>query len=523
MRAGIRATEGERIAMAKPYDFGRVEMDVDAGRSREVPARPEDETPFRILLLGDFSGREARGVREPLAGRRAIPVDRDNFEAVMARLKVRVGSAQFKELDDFHPDRLFSKLPLFAALRHKREMLRDPSTFAEIKKQFADWAGEPKPEKVAAPPAKAASVTQSIASTGLFDDMLAATESRGVEAKAARGGDPFEQYLRAIVAPHLEAKPDPRQAELIAGLDQGIAEAMRQVLHHSEFQALEAAWRGLFFMIRELETGPDLKVFLFDATPEEILDDLSSGDLAASVLYQLIVEQTVHTPGAPPWSLVGGVYNFGLAQTDLALLEALGTLGRMATAPFLAGARSIFVGCKSIGETPLPRGWKSLEGTGPWQEYTRLRRSPVAPYVGLALPRFLLRLPYGKDFEATEEFAFEEFEDGRAKHEDYAWGNPVFLCAMLIGSAFREWGWEFQPGMIEEVRGLPLHVFKQDGESCLKPPAEALLTMEGANIMIEHGLIPLISMKDSDRVRVGGFRSIASGNKPLAGRWRTSS
>jgi len=99
--------------MSKPYSFSKVDIDVDAGSqpSREVP---EPETPFRILILGDFSGRANRGICEPtLVGRRPIPVDRDNFEEVLERLlpELRLTpqvSLRFRELEDFHPDRISS-------------------------------------------------------------------------------------------------------------------------------------------------------------------------------------------------------------------------------------------------------------------------------------------------------------------------------------------------------------------------------------------------------------------------------
>src|SRR4051812_4171159 len=65
----------------------------------------EDE-PAHYLILGDFGGRAT----DPLA------IDRDNFDAVMAKLQVNLAGAPFRELEDFHPDRLYRNLNVFREL-----------------------------------------------------------------------------------------------------------------------------------------------------------------------------------------------------------------------------------------------------------------------------------------------------------------------------------------------------------------------------------------------------------------------
>ncbi len=80
---------------------------------------PEEDTPFHIAILGDFSGRSSRGLIDlNVANRRLISIDRDTFDEALSRLKAEIslpigGSAplklHFAELDDFHPDHLFEK------------------------------------------------------------------------------------------------------------------------------------------------------------------------------------------------------------------------------------------------------------------------------------------------------------------------------------------------------------------------------------------------------------------------------
>jgi len=152
---------------------------------------------------------------------------------------------------------------------------------------------------------------------------------------------------------------------------------------------------------------------------------------------------------------------------------------------------------------------------GGWAE---LRRQPEAEAVGLALPRFLLRLPYGKKTSPLESFDFEEFPE-LPVHEDYLWGNPAFAVALLLAQSFLDAGWEMRAGSATEVDKLPLHVYRRDAQPESKPCAEVLLTEDAAERIVEEGLIPMVSFKDGDLVRVVRFQSIAEPPRALAGRW----
>ena len=496
--------------MPKASAFASVELDVQPGRSR-FDGPPTNETPFRILLIGDFSGRATRGAVESLADRRPVAIDRDNFETVLERLGAGLNlpaeregpglALRFRCLDDFHPDRIYANQELFQALRALRARLEDPETFHAAAKELA-----PPPPPPRQPPAE-------ILSGSLLDQMVDATETRG--ATAGRSVDPLQAYVRKIVAPHLAPGADPRQKELLQKTDEAISAQMRLVLHHPLVQALEAAWRGLFHLVREVETGAMLKIFLLDASKAEIVADLASaGDLRRTSLYRLLVESTVQTPGAEPWSLLAGNFTFRPALDEVELLARLGMIARQARAPFLAAAHAEVLGCRSLAETPDPHDWRT--GNPVWEE---LRGYPEAEWIGLALPRVLLRLPYGAATDAAEFFEFEEMP-GRPVHDDYLWGNPAFFCAALIAQSFSESGWRMRPGEFQDIHRLPLHTYKEDGETKIQPCAEVLLTVKAAERMIDAGLMPMLTMKNTDTVRVGMFQSIMNGGKALAGRWQ---
>jgi type VI secretion system protein ImpC len=494
--------------MPRPFQFAKVDIDVDPAAEPAL-VRPEPDTPFRILILGDFSGRANRGVCDPsLAGRRPVAVDRDNFEDVLAKLapelRLARSSIRFRELDDFHPDRLFERVELFAALRDMREKLSDRATFASAAATLAPPAPAQDP---ATPPLRKVSLS----------DLVEESETREAE-RPARALDDFTALVRDLVAPHLVPGEDPRQAAMVAKVDAATGEAMSLLLHHPDFQALEAAWRGLFFLVRRLETDVTLKLYLLDVSKAELAAGLrDAADLRASAMYRLLVEQTVETPGAEPWAVVAGNYAFDDCVEDIVLLGYLGGIARAAGAPFLAAASPRVLGAESLGDTPAPENWKPVSAER-LQAWGILRNFPEARHLGLAMPRFLLRLPYGKETDSTERFAYEELSASPG-HEEYLWGNPALACVCLLGQAFSEHGWDFQPGAVHDIDGLPLHVARRDGEPCIKPCAEALLTEKAANIILEKGIMPLLSLKDRDVARLMRFQSLADPPAPLAGRW----
>ena len=191
-------------------------------------------------------------------------------------------------------------------------------------------------------------------------------------------------------------------------------------------------------------------------------------------------------------------------------------LARAAGAPFIAAGSTSIFGCDSLYEQADWRTWKADEKAV--LLWGALRRVPEAEWVGLAAPRLLLRLPYGEATDCTECFGFRG-DAGPSCARGLSWGNPVFACACLLGEGFSEYGWDFRADAYHQIDGLPAHLYKSGSESVLKPCAEALLTERAAEMIIEQGLMPLVSIKDTDRVRLLRFQSIADPPAALPGRW----
>jgi len=512
--------------MTNSRQFGELRVVLSAGA--EAPeARLAAEGPFHLLVMGDFTGAgRERSDRKPLGERQILQVDRDDLDSVMERLGValqlpeledtRIG---FLEIDDFHPDRLLADLGLFARLRGLRRRLGDPASFATAAAELT--AGQ---DRDAA--GSAAEQTEPVAGVPMPDDLLSAaldatTASGRRSGGAAESGEALADRLIArIVAPFVVPRPDPRQEELVAAVDQALGATLRRLLHDPRFQALESAWRGLELLVRRLETGSRLKLFLLDASRAEWAADLTASDaLEACGLHKRLVEATVATPGSVPWALMIGLYDFAAEPGDAALLGRMAKIAAAAGAPFLAAARPSLVGCRSFGGSADPDLWTEPAGPGFEEAWRQLRALPEAAWLALVQPRLLLRMPYGRRGGQVALPGFEELAEP-ADHEAFLWGNGAIAVGCLIAQAFSRAGWRLRPGEVDSLDRLPFHVREIDGEQAVQPCAELLLSERGAQVMAERGLTPLWSQRDRDSVTIGGVRALAAGSPELRGRWR---
>ncbi len=478
-------------------------------------------------MMGDFSGRANRGVMERGESLAACPlsaVDIDNFETLIERyrpsLQLPLGastqSVEFTELDDFHPDALYQRLELFKSLRSLRSRLANPATFPQA-------AAELKFDTVSAEEPTDSEPTasqQQENDDNMFQRLLgkAPSEPEVVTAVQAAGVDKF---IRDIVAPHVVRQDTQQQEAYISSVDDAISSQMRGLLHEPAFQALESAWRSLHRLVSGLETGEELKLYLLDVSKEELAADVAGagGNLENSGLYRLLVEQGIRILGGEPWSLLVGDYRFGPDKEETTLLAALGAIASHAGGPFLAAASPAILGCSSLVESPAADNWQGLEREVE-QSWQALRGSSVAPWLGLALPRVLLRLPYGRQGDEIDSFRFEEIAGASSPdHDSLLWGSPAYACAMLLGITFQERGWAMEPGDLQDIEDLPAYTFDDDGERLLMPCAETLLSERTGEAILGQGLIPLLSYRNRNTVRVLRFQSIASSGAALSGPW----
>ena len=502
-----------------------------SGMGGDGPRKPGAHEPIRILLIADLAGRENRGLpaEKSLSDRIPARVDVDNFEDLLRRMAPAVSLAvgagensaeqqsldiEFRELDDFGPEALYQNLGLFQSLRNLRQRLLDPATYdeaADFMKRGTETASDAVDELPVKPQGSAEAGSQ-------FEQLLGGTPVRETAAgQSARSA--IDRLVGSIVAPHIEKAVDPQQAQLLSAVDDSVSEQMRHLLHHPDFQSLEAVWRGVHDLVTSLETGEELQIFLLDVTRSELLADFraANGQLDRSGLYRILVEKGLHTPGGLVWSLLVGNFEFGTADNDLALLAGMGAIASQAGAPFLAAAKPELLGCPAIHEAPDPHDWQLDDEAE--QAWAALRRLPVARSVGLALPRVLARLPYGKEADEIDLFTFEEVT-GADDHARYLWGNPALSCAKLAAMSWLEAEALCEPGELLDLSDLPACTYLDEGERKLMPCAETLLSERAADHIASHGIMPIMSYRDRNSARLLRFQSIASPPAGLRGAWR---
>jgi type VI secretion system protein ImpC len=315
--------------------------------------------------------------------------------------------------------------------------------------------------------------------------------------------------IRRLVQPHIKSGSSRSVQPYVAALDASLTDLMRALLHDPGFQQLEAAWRGVRRLVDSLDLGAELKLYLVDVSKAELLADLdaSKGNPSESAAHRLLVDAGRRGADAQPWSLLVGHYSFGANADDIALLGHLGVIASRAGGPLLAAAESSLLGCGQLSQDTEPRRW-AFNDPDVERLWTALRRSPIAHWLGLALPRILSRLPYGAKTDRVESFEFEEFASVPA-HEQYLWGNPALACAQVVARAFLEDGASTSVDGPMEIDDLPAHVRDQDGERQLQACAEFVLPVRVGEEMLQRGMIPMLSYGGRNAVRMLGLQSIA--------------
>ena len=515
--------------MIESISFGELDFKIVA-EMEESRGTPEPETPFRIAILSDFSGRSNRGIVDTdLAGQKPFLVDRDNIDDVLAKTGAEINipimgpesppvNIKFSEMDDFHPDTLFERVGIFKALRETRQGIEDPSKFTSMVKDYQSTFTPHEPS-ASADPEKSIEKTSTETTGDLLDQVLEETEREPSKTEPSQGSSEWDYFLRQIVQPHIVPDIEPQQAKILASIDAATSEFMRMILHHPDFQAIEAAWRSLYFLTSRLETDKKLKLYLIDISKTELSADLTSTeDLRSTGIYKLLVQQTVETFGGEPWALLAGNYTFNKTAKDVGILGRMAKIAKATGASFLTTASDRALGCESLARTPNPEDWTQSGDEQSQKAWDALRKIPEATYLGLALPRFILRLPYGEDTDPIESFDFEEMPN-LSIHNLYLWGNTAFASVYLIGQSFSQNEWNFHPGVILDIEGLPLHIYKEKGESKIKPCAEVVFTEQAVETILEKGIMPLLSYKNQDKIRIARFQSMADPSTNLAGRW----
>ncbi|WP_071871079.1 type VI secretion system contractile sheath large subunit [Atopomonas hussainii] len=340
------------------------------------------------------------------------------------------------------------------------------------------------------------------AELGILDKIIAETkltpedEAYGI---AKRG---VSAFIEELLKPQNNNEPVKKALvdRMIAEIDAKLSQQMDEILHHKDFQALESSWRGLKLLVDRTNFRENIKLELLNVSKQDLLDDFEdSPEIVQSGLYKHIYTAEYGQFGGQP---VGGIianYFFDPSAPDIKTMQYVASVASMSHAPFIAAAGPKFFGLESFTGLPDLKDLKDHFEGPQFTKWQSFREQEDARYVGLTLPRFLLRHPYDPEENPVKSFVYKE--SVAASHEHYLWGNTAYTFASRLTDSFAKFRWcpnIIGPQSGGAVEDLPLHHFESMGEIETKIPTEVLVSDRREYELAEEGFIALTMRKGSD-------------------------
>jgi type VI secretion system protein ImpC len=301
---------------------------------------------------------------------------------------------------------------------------------------------------------------------------------------------------------------------MIAELDRKLSQEVNLIMHHPDFQKLESAWRGLHYLVNNTETDEMLKIRVMNISKLDFGKTLKKFKGTAwdqSPLFKKVYEEEFGQFGGEPFGCLVGDYYFDHSPPDVELLGEMSKVSAAAHTPFIAAASPNLMQMSSWQELANPRDLTKIFTTPEYASWRSLRDSEDSRYIGLAMPRFLARLPYGAKTSPVEDFNFEE-ETAGGDHSAYSWANSAYAMAVNINRSFKMYGWCTRIRGVESggaVEGLPTHTFPTDeGGVAMKCPTEIAISDRREAELAKNGFMPLLHRKNSDFAAFIGAQSL---------------
>lgn len=346
----------------------------------------------------------------------------------------------------------------------------------------------------------------------LLDQIMSETKLRPSD----EGYDIAKKGVEAFIAELLEPKKKDEKVDkkivdgMIAEIDKKLSVQIDEILHNEDVQKLESAWRGLKFVVDRTNFRENIKLEMLSVSKDDLLEDFEdSPEVVKSGLYKHAYSNEYGQFGGEPIAAIIANYDFGPGPQDIKLLQNAASVAAMAHAPFIAAAGPQFFGVDSMEELPRLKDLSSIFEGPQYAKWQSFRESEDSRYVGLTMPRFLLRLPYSEDANPIKAFNYNE--NVSASHGDYLWGNTAFAFATRLTDSFAKFRWcpnIIGPQSGGAVEDLPLHQFESMGDIETKIPTEVLLTERRDFELAEEGFISLCMRKGSDNAAFFAANSV---------------
>ncbi|HJV73815.1 MAG TPA: type VI secretion system contractile sheath large subunit [Noviherbaspirillum sp.] len=359
-----------------------------------------------------------------------------------------------------------------------------------------------------------------LTATSLLDQVVNESKVARSDVERTRAkdliGELVSQVLEGtvVISSNLSATLDARVSEL----DSLISEQLSEILHAPEFQKMESTWRGLHYLCKQTSTGEMLKIKILNAPKKDLIRDFNNAiDFDQSTLFKKVYEEEFGTFGGAPFGALIGDYEITRQPEDMYFIEQMSHVAAASHAPFISAASPELLGLDTFADLGKPRDMAKVFDTLEYAKWKSYRESEDSRYVGLAIPRFLGRMPYHpKEGTVVEGFNFVEDVDG-TDHGKYLWVNSAYAFAARLTNAFEHYGWCAAIRGVEGgglVEDLPTHTFKtDDGEIALKCPTELAITDRREKELSDLGFIPLVHCKNTDYAAFFGAQSTQRAKK----------
>ena len=287
---------------------------------------------------------------------------------------------------------------------------------------------------------------------------------------------------------------------MIAEIDAKISAQMDEILHNEKFQALESRWRGLYMLVERTDFRQNIEMEIINVSKEELLEDFEEClDITQSGLYKHVYTSGYGQFGGGPVGTIIADYQLSPSNMDMKFLSKVASISAMSHAPFISSAGPKFFGLESFEGLPDLKDMQDVMSSPQFAAWRGFRENEDSRYVGLTLPRFLLRAPYDPEDNPISKFVYKE--DVSESHEDYLWGNTVYAFASRLTDSFANYRWctnIIGPNSGGAVKDLPVHTFESMGDLEMKIPTEVLVSDRREYELSEQGFIPLTMRKGSN-------------------------
>ena len=338
--------------------------------------------------------------------------------------------------------------------------------------------------------------------TSLLDELLSEAKVTPDQETYAIARQGVESFITEVLSSSDKYRKIDKAAVdvMIAEIDERLSKQINAIMHHTEFQKLESSWRGLKYLIDNVNFRENVRVEVLNVSKSDLLDDFEdSPEIPKSGLYRTVYSAEYGTFGGKPFGLMIANYDFGPGPQDTQLLTNVASVAAMSHCPFISNASPEFFGEDSFEPLPKLKDLQSLFEGPQYARWHAFRESEDARYVGLCMPRFLLRLPYGEKTIPVKSFNFNEEVVGN--HDAYLWGHASIALASRVADSFAKYRWcpnIIGPQAGGAVEDLPLHQYPAMGEIQTKIPTEIQLTERREYELSEQGFIGLVFRKDSN-------------------------